>query len=102
MNAGSSGVKISESHWKSRFGILLADLRCVIIRNLFEEGWRIGSGPAEVMCKVSAYRLKGAGMRWDRRGADTIMALLSFRQNQICGEAAGSCKNGLHSPCQKI
>jgi hypothetical protein len=46
-----------------------------------EKGWQIGSGPTESMCKVLTYRLKGAGMRWDRYGADAIMALLALQQS---------------------
>jgi hypothetical protein len=44
-------------------------------------GWQIGSGPTEAMCKVLTYRLKGAGMRWDRPGADAIMALIALEQS---------------------
>jgi len=45
------------------------------------EGWQIGSGPTEAMCKVLTYRLKGAGMRWDRQGAEPIMALIALEQS---------------------
>lgn len=44
-------------------------------------GWQIGSGPTEAMCKVLTYRLKGPGMRWDRPGADAIMALVALEQS---------------------
>lgn len=44
-------------------------------------GWQIGSGPTEAMCKVLTYRLKGAGMRWDRPGVDSIMALVALEQS---------------------
>ncbi len=43
--------------------------------------WDIGSGPTEAMCKVLAYRLKGPGMRWDKYGADAMMALAALRQS---------------------
>lgn len=46
-------------------------------------GWQIGSGPTEAMCKVLTYRLKGAGMRWDRQGAEPIMALIAMEQSNI-------------------
>lgn len=46
-----------------------------------ENGWQIGSGPTEAMCKVLTYRLKGAGMRWDRYGAYSIMALVALQQS---------------------
>lgn len=45
------------------------------------KGWQLGSGPTEAMCKVLTYRLKGAGMRWDKYGADAIMALIALRQS---------------------
>lgn len=45
------------------------------------ESWQIGSGPTEAMCKVLTYRLKGAGMRWDRQGAEPIMALIALEQS---------------------
>jgi hypothetical protein len=46
-----------------------------------DQGWQIGSGPTEAMCKVLTYRLKGAGMRWGRPGADAIMALIALEQS---------------------
>jgi hypothetical protein len=39
-------------------------------------GWQIGSGPVESGCKrLVTQRLKGAGMRWGERGADTMCHL---------------------------
>ena len=39
-------------------------------------GLMIGSGPVEAACKVVVgHRLKRAGMRWCRRGADAILAI---------------------------
>ena len=46
-----------------------------------ENGWQIGCGPTEAMCKVLTYRLKGSGMRWDRPGADAMMALVALQQS---------------------
>ena len=48
-----------------------------------DKGWQIGSGPTEAMCKVLTYRLKGAGMRWDRQGAEPVMALIALEQSNI-------------------
>jgi len=45
------------------------------------EGWQIGSGPTEAMCKMLTYRLKGSGMRWDCQGAEPIMALVALEQS---------------------
>lgn len=47
------------------------------------KGWQIGRGPTEAMCKVLTYRLKGAGMRWDREGAEPIMALIALEQSDM-------------------
>jgi hypothetical protein len=44
-------------------------------------GYQIGSGPTEAMCKVLTYRLKGPGMRWDKQGAEPVMALLALEQS---------------------
>jgi len=45
------------------------------------KGWQIGSGPTEAMCKVLTYRLKGPGMRWDKFGAEAMMALIALRES---------------------
>jgi hypothetical protein len=42
-----------------------------------EQGWPIGSGPAEAACKQFQSRLKGPGMRWSRPGADRMLVLCS-------------------------
>ena len=40
------------------------------------KGWAIGSGPVEAACKtVIGQRMKGAGMRWGRDGADAVAHL---------------------------
>jgi hypothetical protein len=46
-----------------------------------ENGWQIGSGPTEAMCKLLTYRLKGPGMRWDRGGSEAIMALVALQES---------------------
>ena len=39
-------------------------------------GMMIGSGPVEAACKVVVgHRLKRAGMRWTRSGADAVLAI---------------------------
>lgn len=45
------------------------------------QAWQIGSGPTEAMCKVLTYRLKGSGMRWDRVGSESIMALVALQES---------------------
>lgn len=44
-------------------------------------GWHIGSGRMEASCKTLPRRLKGSGMRWDRRGTDAICNLAALREN---------------------
>ena len=66
-----------------------------------EQGWQIGSGPTEAMCKVLTYRLKGAGMRWDRPGADAIMALIALEQSNTW-KSYWDVRKRAASPCQNI
>lgn len=50
---------------------LLANLR----QSYRREGMMIGSGPVEAACQVIVgQRLKGAGMRWSKGGADAVLA----------------------------
>jgi len=46
-----------------------------------QEGWDIGSGPTESMCKALTRRLKGRGMRWDADNAEAVMALEALMQS---------------------
>ena len=48
---------------------------------LIKNGWQIGYGPTESMCKLLTYRLKGPGMRWDRAGSEAIMALVALQES---------------------
>jgi len=46
-------------------------------------GWQIGSGPVESACKtVVGQRLKGAGMRWGKDGADTVCHLRALFRSE--------------------
>ena len=47
------------------------------------QGWHIGSGPIEAMCKATTLRVKGPGMRWDRANAEALMALEALYQSQL-------------------
>lgn len=48
-------------------------------------GLMIGSGPVEAACKVVVgQRLKRAGMRWCREGADAVLAVRCVLLNQQC------------------
>ena len=55
-------------------------------------GMMIGSGPVEAGCKVVVgQRLKGAGMRWSKQGADAVLAArtaLLSRNPQLIASAA--------------
>lgn len=47
------------------------------------QGWKIGSGPIEAMCKATTRRLKGPGMRWDGDNAEAMMALEAIYQSSL-------------------
>jgi hypothetical protein len=47
------------------------------------QGWHIGSGPIESMCKATTRRIKGPGMRWDRENAEAMMALEALYQSDL-------------------
>ena len=46
-------------------------------------GYDIGSGPTESMCKSLARRMKGIGMRWTGRNAESMVALESLHQSGL-------------------
>jgi hypothetical protein len=62
-------------------------------------GYQIGSGPTEAMCKVLTYRLKGPGMRWDKQGAEPMMALLALEQSNAW-ESYWQSQYRAVQPCQ--
>lgn len=71
---------------KAADGLLnyVAERREMIAYDEFErQGWQVGSGPIEAMCKATTRRLKGPGMRWDRDNAEAIMALESIYQSKL-------------------
>ncbi len=43
-----------------------------------KRGYDCGSGPTESECGTLTHRLKGAGMRWDKDNAESVMALVSL------------------------
>lgn len=52
--------------------------------NEFErQGWKIGSGPIEAMCKTTTRRLKGPGMRRDGDHAKAMIALEAIYQSNL-------------------
>ena len=65
-----------------------------------ENGWQIGSGPTESMCKQLTYRLKGPGMRWDSVGSEAIMALVALQESNTW-KSYWNPKNRQHSPARK-
>jgi len=46
-----------------------------------KQGWQIGSGPTEAMCKTTTARIKGSGMRWEPENAEALMALNGLDQS---------------------
>lgn len=45
------------------------------------QGWDIGSGPTEAMCKNLTLRLKRTGMKWDPANAEALMNLAALRES---------------------
>ena len=46
------------------------------------QGWDIGSGPAESLCKTMTARLKGSGMRCDPRNAEAMLTLTALHDSR--------------------
>ncbi len=44
-------------------------------------GFDVGSGPTESMCKSLSRRMKGIGMRWSPRNAESMVALEALQQS---------------------
>jgi hypothetical protein len=62
----------------------VAQRKDMIAYDEFEQnGWHIGSGPIEAMCKATTRRIKGPGMRWDVDNAEAMMALESLYQSRL-------------------
>ena len=62
----------------------VAPRREMIAYDQFErQGWKIGSGPIEAMCKATTRRIKGPGMRWDADHAEAMMALEAIYQSNL-------------------
>jgi hypothetical protein len=46
-------------------------------------GYDVGSGPTESMCKSLSRRMKGIGMRWTGKNAESMVALESLHQSDL-------------------
>lgn len=46
-------------------------------------GYDVGSGPTESMCKSLSRRMKGIGMRWTGKNAESMVALESLHQSNL-------------------
>lgn len=51
-------------------------------RTALANGWDIGSGPTEAMCKTLTLRLKRPGMKWDREHAAGMMNLQAMYESR--------------------
>ncbi len=56
-------------------------LEMVDYRRALANGWDIGSGPTEAMCKNLTLRLKRTGMKWDPSNAAAVMNLAALRES---------------------
>jgi hypothetical protein len=59
-------------------GYLMARLDMLDYRTALANGYDIGSGPTEAMCKTLMLRLKRPGMKWDRDHAAAMMNLTAL------------------------
>jgi hypothetical protein len=50
-------------------------------RTALAQGWDIGSGPTEAMCKNLTLRLRRSGMKWDPDHAGAIMNLIALYES---------------------
>ncbi len=48
-----------------------------------EAGMDIGSGPTESMCKSLSRRMKGVGMRWAGKNAESMVAMEALQQSNL-------------------
>lgn len=60
---------------------LLKRLEMLDYKGAMEQGWDIGSGPTEAMCKNLTLRLKRTGMKWDPPNAQGMMNLTSLYES---------------------
>jgi hypothetical protein len=58
-----------------------------------EEGYDIGSGPTEAMCKCLTRRLKGSGMKWDVHNAQACMNLIAIQHSNMWDKYWNIIKN---------
>ncbi len=77
--------KVRASHKKKRLRVLreyiTARWEMVEYPKALSQGWDIGSGPTEAMCKNLTLRLKRTGMKWDPANAEALMTLAALRES---------------------
>ena len=64
-------------------GYLLPRKHKVDYASFLAAGYDIGSGPTESTCKSLSRRMKGIGMRWTAKNAESIVALEALHQSQL-------------------
>ncbi len=60
---------------------ILSRLDMTDYRTALANGWDIGSGPTEAMCKNLTLRLKRPGMKWDPDHAGAMMTLIALYES---------------------
>jgi ribosome-associated translation inhibitor RaiA len=60
---------------------LLKRLEMLDYKGAQAQGWDIGSGPTEAMCKNLTLRLKRTGMKWDAPNAEAMMNLTALYES---------------------
>lgn len=64
-------------------GYLLPRKHKVDYASFTAAGYDIGSGPTESTCKSLSRRMKGIGMRWTAKNAESMVALEALHQSQL-------------------
>ncbi len=77
--------RVRSGHKRKQLQVLkayvLKRMEMLDYRRALDNGWDIGSGPTEAMCKTLTLRLKRPGMKWDADHAAAIMNLLAMRES---------------------
>jgi len=70
---GSSEASVEE--WRKLQGYVRNNVHRMDYPEYRRRGWDIGSGPTEAGCKIVGERLKGSGMKWDRKNSSRVASL---------------------------
>ena len=75
--------KVRRKSLDDLMGYLLERREKVDYASFRAAGYDVGSGPTESMCKSLGRRMKGIGMRWTGKNAESMVALESLHQSGL-------------------